>query len=980
MAMKKDRTTHASSCGTVVYRSSISQGKFLTNFLIPYPLYHFMGTTESAFFYEDSTEDASPSPSTHSGHASLAPSATPPLPRTKAPSRTATQRSPTIHRLVKLKGHILGLPESGKRTLLARLQGKDPFLPSSEDDIAPVLEGVEHLLPYQAPPDQPSWDRIQLLVHCAEDFVQTTDPLDFVVILINPREKRKKVKRYLVEQLRRFLHMLGYRPDGKECYPMRPLCLCLLLNFRDLALAKTQVEESNVTLWTMEVLQEYPTLDPQRLVLQSGRTSLKNCYGLSLLHHFIYQSYLSRRQYQLEVDLLQVRQTRQHAKEAAPTVQDYDDFLAILDGRAIKKEKKKNSRDNGDNRRRRVMPTEKHVVERPRTPPPLDPPPKTNALEAFLASSDEEVDNEERKKTTHNRISNAQNGRDKGDHDDDDDDDDFVVEQMRDEAPEPSDNSEAEPSNVRAKAASEASDVAVAPLVQTMKSPVSTAESSDASLGSGSIVESKGGEISKKDERYDSQVEKPATTEIGSVSTKEWLKDESQKQTSTGSIEGNENDHETATEDDMDLPKQCSSDEIEGGDADERELKNESQKRASPINIDIDGNNHEGLGEDNTDPLMKSSVGEVEDGHADHTNNPSDGNGHADKDHDDSISGTHDIPKVNSPTQKSTDVNSGKSVLCSDVDQHTRLKTRKSEDSSSDQDGRNQSVASSKVKGIANDQQESESDADSYNTEQAKGAAAKSSASSACTTDIENDGKSNNETPSSHNHGLSSRKATKTVSEPTTLKSASSPSIPLDAEGESSDEEFFVGDSDVPPVRLRDDDSQKKGGENDCQEKPDGREISGAVTAKVGLDGVRRSDGDSDDSGESEPLAPVNQSEGEKYDTDDNDDEYVIDESSVKNVESIARTSTSKDTPAPTAEVKPPSSPSADTGEANSSGLSAAARAAIAAAQKDFESMLQPSGVTDVQKKKKKKDKDAKEKKKDKKKRKDSVENVVTHS
>eukprot|EP00977_Amphora_coffeiformis_P025609 scaffold20763_cov175-Amphora_coffeaeformis.AAC.5 len=384
-----------------------------------------MGTTESAFFYEDSAEDASPSPSTHSGHTALGPSATPPS--TRASPRPAKQRIPTLNRpSVKLKGHILGLPDSGKRTLLARLQGKDPFLLTSVDDIAPVLEGVQHVLPYQAPPDQPSWDRIQLLVHCAEDFVQTKEPLDFVVVLINPQEKRKKVKRYLVEQLRRLLHMLGYRADGNERYPLRPLCLCLLLNFRDLALAKTHVEESNVTLWTMEVLQEYPALDPQRLVLQSGQTSLKNCYGLSLLHYFIYQSYLQSRQYQLQVDLFQVRQTQQQAREAAPKVQDYDEFLAILDGKAPKKERKKTSTDH--NRRRQVMPTEKQrVVQRSPTPPPEEPlPPKTNALEAFLASSDEEEDGnksdkKEQHKPSRNRESSGRNNKE----DEDDDDDDF---------------------------------------------------------------------------------------------------------------------------------------------------------------------------------------------------------------------------------------------------------------------------------------------------------------------------------------------------------------------------------------------------------------------------------------------------------------------------------------------------------------------------------------------------------------------------
>jgi hypothetical protein len=465
--------------------------------LLPVPpflnLSSTMGTTESAFFYEDSEEpesleDPSQLPSRvglppPSSTASLGASSSSAAPRRTSRNSAAKRPPPSASRAVKLRGHILGLPESGKRTLVARLRGRDPFRPTTDHNEAPILEGVEHALPYQAPPDQPSWgERIQLGVYAADEWAQqTSEPLDFAVVLVNPLHKRKKVKRYLVKRLQELLHIMGYfsQGDGPRTLPLRPLCLCLLLNFRDVNAKKTHVEQSNLTMWTMEVLQECPGLDPRKLVLQCGETSLLNCYGLGLLHHFIYRSYLQRRQHQLEVDLLQVHVAQQQTK--LPPVQSYDDFLAVLDGKAPRSSsrKERSNETEKSGRRRKIvahnLSTDASAKEAPVTVNPLPAKPPKDALEAFLASSDEEEET--------NKVPAVGKKKTKVPADDDsDDDDDFVVEVEGRVSPERTERKE----EVVDSATTYPPSSSKGRLANTNKarSPVSTADSSVASASS----------------------------------------------------------------------------------------------------------------------------------------------------------------------------------------------------------------------------------------------------------------------------------------------------------------------------------------------------------------------------------------------------------------------------------------------------------------------------------------------------------------
>ena len=334
-------------------------------------------------------------------------------------------RMPLFH----LRGGLVGLDGSGKRTLLQRLEGKDPFS-IKQDTNGSGTVGVpvpgsgprsgggsgkttmqQVNVPYQPLPTWKVWDRIRLQVQASTsvpvDVIPDNDPLsssssslpssalpsssssssssslDFLVVLLNPKIKVSKFKKYLKAILQEFLAIQGYQErrktksneeeeeeDAEARFTSintstttttgRPFCLCLLLNFRDLgpvvqdddnkddddAVTSTTttkrgwIRESEVTSMTMELLQQeqenrYPILDTKKLLLQFARTSLKNCYGLNILHHFIYQSYLYRKQWDMEQRLLELYQIQAQSKHCA--MESYPEFLHRIQD------------DNGDN-------------------------------------------------------------------------------------------------------------------------------------------------------------------------------------------------------------------------------------------------------------------------------------------------------------------------------------------------------------------------------------------------------------------------------------------------------------------------------------------------------------------------------------------------------------------------------------------------------------------------------------------------------
>jgi len=227
------------------------------------------------------------------------------------------------------------MEQSGKQTLLQRLEGKDPFVSAIDDH----SERTGIVAPYKPPPDHQVWDRIQLRVSVSRSVDSSScNHLDFAVILIDPRHDVDRLRDYLDETIRALLCVQGHQSsqdddstqdvDLDESTVQRPVCLCLLLNFRDLKSSADQwLEESDIQALTMEVLQNFPSLEPSRLVLQCGSTSLLNCYGLNVLHHFIYQCYLQRKRCDLERYVDQVRE-EQAASRNAPSL-SYEQFLKI---------------------------------------------------------------------------------------------------------------------------------------------------------------------------------------------------------------------------------------------------------------------------------------------------------------------------------------------------------------------------------------------------------------------------------------------------------------------------------------------------------------------------------------------------------------------------------------------------------------------------------------------------------------------------
>ena len=256
---------------------------------------------------------------------------------------------------------VLGMSATGKHTLMQRLEGKEPDFTTREtrrrkhhhrtgsvntnESPSSVASGGEPRVataPYQAPPNMPTWDndRIQLRVQTGRKVISKHHAVDFYVLLVDPRQDRKKVEKYLTKTLSTALRAQGYggTKDASTTAQQHPFCLCLLRNFRDLlpeddddddnGVANT-ISESDLTSWTLQILQDQaPDLaDP---VLQCCNTSLLNCYGLGLLHNFIYQAYVQRKRLDLEQRLRQIQQAQSRAQSAAAAV-SYAEYCAQVE-------------------------------------------------------------------------------------------------------------------------------------------------------------------------------------------------------------------------------------------------------------------------------------------------------------------------------------------------------------------------------------------------------------------------------------------------------------------------------------------------------------------------------------------------------------------------------------------------------------------------------------------------------------------------
>jgi hypothetical protein len=272
--------------------------------------------------------------------------------RAVPPQQQRRRARPAVTATTNLHGIVVGLPNSGKRALLQRLEGKDPFRTTPNEETKQQRIAV----PYQAPGN--TWgETISLQVEIPTNFELQPD---FCIVLINPRHDPKSLKPYVLQ----LLAMLVQRT-------LATISICI--NFRDLEEAAgtpPRLSQRNVQEWIEE--SQFKTSN-----IETGVTSMKNCYGLNVLHHFIYQSYLTRKRRILEQQLVEVQQETKQSKTAHQTPSSYKEFLRILEestaggaGRRImskpRMDKKAERRLNGDPPPRQE---EDEVSLKPRAPP-----------------------------------------------------------------------------------------------------------------------------------------------------------------------------------------------------------------------------------------------------------------------------------------------------------------------------------------------------------------------------------------------------------------------------------------------------------------------------------------------------------------------------------------------------------------------------------------------------------------------------------
>ena len=240
-----------------------------------------------------------------------------------------------------LHGLVLGSAKSGKRTLLQRLEGKEPdFSQNSRNPVGHVDArnrdeagaAIATVARYQVPPNFPTFDATILLhVHASKKVVDQT-LYDFVVLLIDPRHDGPKTQKYLHKRLKELVRVLAGKSESGDFSSnqrQKPLCLIVLRNFRDLIQDRreeTLISISNLTLWTMDVLQDVPIFMETPPLLQCIDTSLLNCYGLSALHHFIYQAYVARKRYDLQPEWDRIGAAMVQARSTTRVV-SYEEYL-----------------------------------------------------------------------------------------------------------------------------------------------------------------------------------------------------------------------------------------------------------------------------------------------------------------------------------------------------------------------------------------------------------------------------------------------------------------------------------------------------------------------------------------------------------------------------------------------------------------------------------------------------------------------------
>lgn len=244
----------------------------------------------------------------------------------------------------------------GKRTLLQRLQGNDPYAPDAANDQVPASVTI----PYLPPTGMPTWNRIQLQVGRVNSDEQALPKVDFVVVLIRPTNEHslEDIQSHTLHVVRSYLQHLEYsrndppKDENDNSGGVRlSVCICIMINFRDLLQddhetnSRVQELEQHLESFLRNTLKLY-AIPKDRLLLQFISTSLLNCYGLNRLHNFIYRTYLQKKQEALEAQLRAV--TLQIQNTAEPEFVSYTDFVKLL--APLEQSNEDNNNDNDNNR------------------------------------------------------------------------------------------------------------------------------------------------------------------------------------------------------------------------------------------------------------------------------------------------------------------------------------------------------------------------------------------------------------------------------------------------------------------------------------------------------------------------------------------------------------------------------------------------------------------------------------------------------
>ncbi len=367
----------------------------------------------------------------------------------------------------KMEGLVMGGPKTGKRTLLSRLKGVDPFARKEKTNSNKAEETEEEnpsiTIQYKPPSESPTWDRIKLRIRYANSIDESTtasekkensadSQIDFVVLLISPKNSRDTTQSYLEGILTKYLDRLGYHKSVEsndeneeretetetDALALAPFCIAILFNFRDLEEGQIEEKDAPASRANLRRLVDDTLLsrnvNERKVVVELLETSLLNCYGLDGLHRFIYRTYLQRCQTDIERQLALVRNQIQLTEDKTlPKTGDkavevkamsYDEFLKE---NAPKEEvappPQRQSKESAVDDRRKEEPVPRRTFGPKQT--------QTlrmgkDALEAFLASSSDEEETKQ-PASRRPRFPNA-NGYASSSSDDDSDDDFFYDE------------------------------------------------------------------------------------------------------------------------------------------------------------------------------------------------------------------------------------------------------------------------------------------------------------------------------------------------------------------------------------------------------------------------------------------------------------------------------------------------------------------------------------------------------------------------